>query len=228
MLCSFSGADSSGKSTAIAGVLNRAKGMGIQATSIWYRPGYSSSLTTLRKIVRRVRPGILPPPGQSTQRNATFARPGVSEAWLLTATLDALTQYGLRVRYLASVYDLLVCDRYLDDAFLDLELSFPNHLAWVRSARKALLFTSPKPDLAFLLHLNEQELDRRAAVKNEPFPDPEHTRSKRRERYVKLAASGRFVTIDAGRSPEEVHDSLWKHLIAHPKAPHQVRKVENF
>jgi hypothetical protein len=29
--------------------------------------------------------------------------------------------------------------------------------------------------------------------------------------------------IDASRSPEEVHASIWSHLIAHARAPKQLR-----
>lgn len=140
----------------------------------------------------------------------------------MAAILDGILHYGVRVRRLAATNDLLICDRYVTDALLDLEYAFPEQPLFIAAARRAFA-VAPRPDLAFLLHLDDDALNARAETKREPFPDPENTRAKRRQRYRELAASGDFVVIDASRSAEEVHASIWSHLIGHPRAPRQIR-----
>jgi len=219
MIVTLSGPDGVGKSTQLQLLLERARCCGWRASSMWYRPGYSDELDALRGLVRRIRPSVLPPPGRSSRREAVFAKRGVSEAWLAVAVVDACAQYGLRVRYLAAKNDLLICDRYVHDAILDIDLAFPNNVDLRSSARWALARCAPSPDVAILLVGDDVMLDCRARLKNEPFPDREDALKLRRSLYRALAGSGRFVVVDAGDDEQAVHRALWASVASHKRAP---------
>jgi dTMP kinase len=206
VLVTISGVDLAGKTTQLDALERWLAAEGVSMTRLWYRPGYSSALNRVRDAVRALRPSALPPPGPSNERDRVFARPGVKGAWIAMAIADSIAQYGFRVRVAMARYEVVLCDRYVDDAVFDFALRFPQVPSG--TLRRVFRAVSPPPDLAVLLVLPWEEVMRRLTLKDEPFPDPIEQRRQRYEGYQQLAARGDHLVVDATRSVESIQAEL--------------------
>ena len=215
-IITFSGVDCAGKSTQLDLLAQRLEAEGRGVRTLWFRPGYSDELDTLRAWVRRFRPDLLPRSdgAGASKRDEVFEKKGVRRSWVVMALVDALFQYALKLRIWQAREDVILCDRYLWDAELDLKLRFPELGPWVDRAMAGLNQVCPTPDASLLLVLSLEEAERRMAQKDEPFPDPDQTRQERYYRYMSLGSSGAFRVIDASQSREEVAEMIWGEVCA--------------
>ncbi len=204
----LSGVDCAGKSTQLELLRSALSARGQAVRVCWFRPGYGPELDALRRQLRRARGGALPQPGPSAARARAFGRPGVSELWLLLACLDALLQLAIKVRYWSLRGEVVICDRYLEDALIDLELRFPAQMARAGGVVRRVLRACPRPDAHFLLMLDESAQLTRMAAKQEPFPDAEPVRAARRARYDAWAGAVGAVVIDGAEAPRVIHARL--------------------
>ena len=214
-LIAISGVDCSGKTTQLERLAERLRREGYSTRVFWYRPGYSKNLDALRSIIRSIRRDALPPPGPNARRDAVFRDPRIKAAWIAVALADTLVELSLRLRYALTRGEVLLCDRYLFDGLLDLQLRFPNALP--NRAELILKSLCPCPDLHLLLSMPWEDVEVRRNQKNEPFPDPENLRSKRYDAYRTLAQSPGTTVVDATGTIDSVHDVIWsrvQHILA--------------
>lgn len=200
MLVAISGIDCAGKSTQIALLRAALEAQGSSVDVRWFRPGYSPLLDAARRVIRRLRAGALPRKDDAVARERVFARPGVRRAWARIALVDALLQYVVLVRLSLLRRNAVICDRYVEDAILDLDLRFPDLHVQTWLLARALRALSPRPRLSVLLMLTRDEMLRRMAVKREPFPDAPEVRESRFEAYTRMAAGRSFEVVDGGRA----------------------------
>ncbi len=206
----ISGVDGAGKSTQIERLVARFRELGQEPVVLWHRPGYSPELDAARRWVRGLLGrGVVPPPGPSARRERAFGRPGVRRAWLAVALLDTLAQHALKVRAHLAAGRVVICDRGLDDARLDLTLRFPDLAGWVEASWPGIRAVSPRPALRIMLLVEPGEALRRSEAKGEPFPDPPEVRHRRGQAYRKLAASGGYEVVDTTGPIEGVGEQIW-------------------
>jgi dTMP kinase len=211
MLISFSGPDCSGKSTQISLLAAALTARGHRCAVVWHRPGYSKLLNMARAAVRRLRPDALPSQGDAS-RDRAFSRPLLRRSWAAMGLADSCAHSSLRVRGLLVTSQTVICDRYVDDALLDLDLRFPEQALLKSPGAAFLRGLAARPQFSFLLLLPWKEIVLRAERKTEPFPDALDLRRVRYLRYQELAATGRYIVIDAARSAEEVHREILGHV----------------
>lgn len=217
-LITFSGVDSAGKSTQVDMLTSYLARRHTPSRVMWHRPGYSPLLDAVRAAIRRARPGALPPPGPSTQRQAAFSRPSVQRLWVGVALLDTISHL-MRIRWALARGRVVISDRYVADWMLDLDLHFPQLDAPSWPLARALRSVAPQPRVSLLLLLEWEEAARRAASKDEPFPDPPEVSRKRFDAYQQLAGSGRFHPIDAGGAADKVHEEILATLAPMLRSP---------
>lgn len=210
VLITFSGVDLAGKSTQLARTRQWLTESGYEVRCRWHRPGYSPGLDRARALVRALRPGALPPAGASPARERAFGRPGVRASWIAMACADTVVQHGMRTRADLAGGSVVLCDRYVQDGMIDLALRFRD----LPTQRLGALLSAicPKPDLAVLLMLPWDEIQRRLATKAEPFPDREDVRRARYDAYQRLAATGQYAIVPAEGSVDEVQVRIRKHI----------------
>lgn len=206
-LVAVSGVDCAGKSTQLALLEQALLARGERVRRVWFRPGYSREADALRAAVRRVRPGALPRAEVAVEARArAFARRDVRGAWVLAAAADVLLQCAVKARWALARGETLLCDRWLEDARIDLELRFPDEVG--AGTLDAVWARCPAPDVALLLMVDPEEIARRAALKAEPFADPPELRARRYQRYAELAATGRVQVVQAGRPIADVQREM--------------------
>lgn len=128
------------------------------------------------------------------------------------AIIDTSMTFVLRVRLLSALNRMVICDRYVDDAIVDLKLRFPLAAVDQRVSIRMLRRLAPRPALAVLFVLDWDEMLRRVEEKSEPFPDSPQIRRKRFDAYDALAGTDGYLTIDAARPIEEIHTEILETL----------------
>ncbi len=230
MLITVSGVDCAGKSTQIELLRQYFISIGKSCTVFWYRPGYSNEMQDLKKVIRPlldstcyIKRGFDKWRGREKNESIAGAADDAKSAeapkkhtvpaplWLSTAIIDTAVQWGLKLRWLCRKYDVVICDRYIEDAKLDLMLKYPQY-TWTDSTMQMLAKALPKPDRAFLLWIPADEMMKRAEIKQEPFPDDDHTRQMRYRAYEFVAEQDNIILIDAARSVDETHREMLGHL----------------
>lgn len=124
--------------------------------------------------------------------------------WLVTAFIDTVLQWGVVLRAQASRYDVVICDRYFEDAKLDIAFKYPQYV-FAESLFEPIRRAIPRPDVALLLMLPFETMCERSEAKNEPFPDSPKVRALRYRAYEFLADDGVYRVIDSTGSIEETH-----------------------
>ena len=124
--------------------------------------------------------------------------------WLVTAFIDTVLQWGVVLRAQASRYDVVICDRYFEDAKLDIAFKYPQYV-FAESLFEPIRRAIPRPDVALLLMLPFETVCERSDAKNEPFPDSPKIRALRYRAYEFLADDGVYRVIDSTGSIEETH-----------------------
>ena len=229
MLITFSGVDCAGKSTHIELLKQYFISQGKTCTVFWYRPGYSDELQKIKSFIRQSaqwahkihtdglnhflpsshhsNPDPIKSQDKSSDQAETHKLKAPAPLWLSTAILDTTLQWSVKLRYLLHKYDVVICDRYVEDAKLDLSFKFPN-LIWTDLTLDTLTHLFPKPDKSFLLMLPFDEMIHRAEMKNEPFPDDANTRKLRYRAYEFLADEDHISCIDASGDIQTTHQKI--------------------
>lgn len=207
-LITLSGVDCSGKTTQLELLTDACSSVGWRVKQVWFRPGYSDEMDTLRSIIRKASPNVMPRHTEVKAREQVFAKSGVSESWLVMALVDCFIQCACKIRFYMLQGFTVICDRFLEDAELDLFFRFPNLENIYGPSLRALRSLAPTPNHALLLNLPYELLDARIKEKDEPFPDPDDVRFLRWQEYQRLSTTGRFEPIDASPSITEVHSII--------------------
>ena len=107
----------------------------------------------------------------------------------------------------------MVCDRWLTDSLVDLELRYGRH----RGAEWILALLAPRPDLAILL-----EIDAATAARRKPRDQAERVFAEMERRYGETARRRGLAIIDARAPRREVSAALERlidQLLARSGAP---------
>lgn len=214
MIIAFSGVDCAGKSTQIKALENYFISKGKTCKVFWYRPGYSQEMQVCKKMIRKAASACLwvaeRAPKMLATRKAALDKVEsdvVSTAssktspdlrvpapiWLTTAFLDTILQWALKLRMYERRYDVVICDRYVEDARLDLFFKYPQY-RFTDDVMDRIEKILPEPDHSIMLWLPFDEMLRRVALKDEPFPDSDEVREKRYRAYDKISTVTRIDT----------------------------------
>jgi thymidylate kinase len=200
----LSGIDGSGKSTQLELIKDSLINDGKKVIFLWTRGGSTPGINALKKIIRIVAGNKLPPSGHSKKRDQMLATGWIQRIWITLAILDLLRIYGFSIRWQILRGNVVLCDRYLWDTYIDFKIMFPdikitNWLIW-----KILVKLSPIPNKAFLLVIPAELSEERCSNKYDPFPDTSDIRKIRYDLYERTSKLGHWDIIDANDSIETV------------------------
>jgi len=218
VIITFSGMDGAGKSTQIELLINRLNEEGYSTTKIWSRGGYTPGFVLLKSLLRKIMRKSVPPSGRSEERTRLITNPRMSRLWLSLAITDMIILYGINFRIQSLLGRIVTCDRYIDDTRLDFMLNFPLVRFEEMWLWKLLQWSTPKPDIAFLLLLPIKTSIERSKIKNEPFPDDELTLLNRLNAYSdsRLFLPSRYTLFDGGDSIDDIsahiNDKVFEYL----------------
>jgi len=168
MVVSFSGIDGSGK-TAHARALAEAFSLcELQARYFWCRGG-STGLLALASRARALLRGNrrASNPDAVLRRRRELSHPLLRWGWTWGVALDQVLSYLVGVHLRARTGKIVVCDRYIYDAAVEVLASLPKEDRVTRAAIAFMLRVVPRPDLGYLLDLEPS--DARARKPEEPW-----------------------------------------------------------
>lgn len=208
LLISFSGIESSGKSTQIARLMERAQAAGERPVKLWTRPGYTPTLEAGKRRLRRLRGRRSPEAGSGERASRAYPRRAegfrssfTRRLWLSLALLDLLWWYAVRVRLWRASGRTVVCDRYLADCRVDFRVNFPEDDVESGLLARLLTALAPRPDLALVLLLPLEDSLERSVGRERRFRENKEVLAQRHAAYESLAGERGVVALD-GRSPE--------------------------
>ncbi len=210
MIIVFSGTDGAGKSTQIERLMLALEDRGKKPVYLWSRGGYTPLFSRIKDLARVLLGKKLPKSGRSQAREKLLNKGFVSHMWLIIAIADLILLYGVYVRWLKARGKIVVCDRYIEDTYLDFKYNFgtsfnPNGILW-----KTLLMVSPEPDYAFLLTVPVDVSLYRSQIKNEPFPDSRETLEWRLTQYndESVFPANKFYRIDCQQDIDAIQELI--------------------
>ena len=197
LFITFEGIDGCGKSTQVKMLMDRLDGKNIESLLV-REPGGTRISEEIREVLLM-------------NRNDTMAKR--TEALLMTASRAQLTKEVIIPKLEAGTW--VIADRFKDSTLayqgggrgLDL-----NYLIQLNEFATYEL----DPDITFFIDVNAEEGNER---RNLNYPDRIEGagikfQEKVREQYLKLAHmySDRFVIIYGGKTPEEIHQTIWSEI----------------
>jgi thymidylate kinase len=208
VLVALSGMDGSGKSSAALELAARLEQRGRPTVVTWNRFAAESALLDLiaapvRRMLRRKGPIADPvatdgAPGDDAGHEAPGppARRG-PVAWVWVVVVAAANARSCRrAAALRRRGVVVVCDRWLADALVDLEVRYGRHPAAEWVLRRAV----PRPDVAVLL-----QIDAATSAQRKPGDQAASVLAAMARRYGSLAGEvGSIVAVDASRGRDEV------------------------
>ena len=205
----FSGIDSAGKSTQIRKLETHLLAKNKKVKVVWSRGGYTPIFNVLKNILRKSGRNVIPPPGESKQRDKSFDKKWVRFLWLNIALLDMVFFYSFYFRLLKILGYAIIADRYIWDTYIDFKLKFSEENFEKTILWKILIHLSSKPDLSFLLTIPVEESLHRSNLKNEPFSENLNQRKKRLNLYEDLIEKGKWGYIIDGLG---TIDDVWSNI----------------
>lgn len=203
MIIVFSGIDSSGKTTQIDIFEKECKRRKLRVRKIWGKGRGTPGVMLIKGIVRGDR-GMSAE--QKKEYRAKVYKNSKKRRLLLTASiLDLWWYFGIWYRLLNMFNNVLICDRYLWDTYIDFQSEFPefdidNWRIW-----KIATFLAPKPKHSFMFYISAEESYRRDQQKGDLTLDPIEVKVAKVDKYMKQMNSGKWeVIIDGTRERESI------------------------
>ena len=208
VLIVFSGLDNTGKSSQIQ-LIRDSISTDLSCQVIWGRLGYTPGFNMLKRILRRQNnfKVNIPNQGDIAERSKLFAKKNIRKAWLFIALLDFFLYYGVYLRILVWKNDFIVCDRYVLDSMVDLIVNFPEEKVFFLRFLQFIEVFLPKPNVSFLLLVDNETALMRSKEKNEPFPESREVYDLRRSLYQKYLPSQCNV-VDTSSSINDVNNEI--------------------
>jgi thymidylate kinase len=201
MIVSISGIDGSGKTLHARALAEAFETCAIRARTYWSRFG---SLGGPRAAGGVPRDALVASDTASSlaRRRRRLRHPLVRLAWLLYNLGGLVLRYNWRVRLRCWLGEVVICDRYVYDAVVEMEASLSDSPGLARLAGRILSGLCPRPEAAWLLDVPADLSVARQGDENRS-PSSAEELSRQRSAYLDLAAaSGLTVTTTRGR-PEE-------------------------
>ncbi len=203
-MITFSGIDCAGKSTQIARLREWCDQKGIESVVVWSRPGFTPGIAKLKTLLRGKKGGATEE-AKEIYREKVRKTGWKNKLYLQLSLWDMIFYYGITLRCMEKKGTVLLCDRYLQDARVDLKLRYQDYDFEKLCSWRLLQKVAKKPAVSFLFTIPAEEAIRRAKIKGEIGVDSDERRQMRMGYYEEQRQAGAWShVVDCMRSIEEI------------------------
>jgi len=201
LIVSFSGIDGSGKTVHVQSLVSAFEIAAIKSRTVWSRFG------SLAQKSDAGRPGAEKLRASDTatslaRRRRKLRHPVVRLGWLLYNLTGLVLRYNRQVRLRRWLGEVVICDRYIYDAVVEIGASLPDDPGLSRWAERVLTRLCPRPDVAWLLDVPADLSVERQADENRSIASCEEL-SRQRSGYLALAETYGLRLVATSSRPEE-------------------------
>lgn len=201
LIVSFSGIDGSGKTVHVQSLMSAFGTAAIKARTYWSRFG---SMAQKRDAGRpgpeKVR--ISDTATSLARRRRKLRNPALRLGWLLYNLTGLVLRYNRQVRLRRWLGEVVICDRYIYDAVVEIAASLPDNPGLSRRAEWLLTRLCPRPDVAWFLDVPADLSVERQADENRSMASCEEL-SRQRSIYMALAGTYGLKVLTTSSRPEE-------------------------
>ena len=202
----FSGLDCSGKSTQIKFLSNYLNLKNKKYFIFWSRGGYTPNIVRFKNFIRFLFKSYLPPVGNSPRRDKLLYNTSlIKKIWINLAIIDLLFFYSIFLRYKKLIVYNIICDRFIYDNKLNLEIEFTDYnisinLFWIFLKKIAI-----KYDFYFISVIPVTLAIQRSKNKYEPYPDTPEVLEIRKNKYLDYCKKNRdTIFIDGTKDINDI------------------------
>ena len=207
----FSGLDGSGKSEQIKMLSRALHELGVKHTIVYSRIGRSTEISAVRYFLGWLLQQI---DRKSYKYRTDWFKTAVISIFIRLSILDILLRYTILYRIKSIGRDIILCDRYIFDSYIDLvalhDMCEPdNILAWRLVER-----FSPPPSLSILLSISASEANKREQAREGMYVEQIKASLHREELYKELAQKGKWdIVIDGNASRHTIHQKVIREVL---------------
>jgi len=225
-LIAISGVDGAGKTTQARYLCRALERCAIRTRYVWSRPGSSLLSRRAIQLAEFIIGGLRHPPNDTNRQDSNDSNghpqkqscfnPGnrLHRAfWLGLVLLDCTYSFAVKVRFNLLTGHVVICDRYLPDAFADLASRFRDEGTANRLLLRLIAGICPKPDYPVLLDVEPNQAGFSPHHPGSGAAESESERSEARTLEA-FARRNRHTSIEASRDPELVSDQLVFHSLS--------------
>ena len=199
----FSGIDSSGKTTQIDMLIQYCKDNNIEVYKRWSKGRATPGVLWLKKVLSKDTGKDLNREEILEHREANWNNPKKKFMLLVASILDLWWFWGLYYRILNRRHKVFICDRYIWDTYVDFKTEFSeynvdNWILW-----RIAVFLAPKPRHSFMFYITAEESFKRDNDKGDPDRDELERKREKVKKYEKPMEQGKWDTIVSGMKTRE-------------------------
>lgn len=207
MLISFSGIDSSGKSTQIELLFKYCVQNNIKVKKIWGKARGTPGVEFIKKLVRKDRKMSFEE--KMEYREKIYKSSKKKKLLLIASILDLYWYFGIYYRLLNAFNKILICDRYIWDTYVEVKNGFSDIDIDKWFIWKLAVFISPKPKKSLMFVIPAQESLKRDIQKKDLSVDSLELKNKKINLYLDLIKQDKWETIIDGMKPiNEIHKDV--------------------
>ena len=200
-IVSFSGIDGSGKTVHVQSLVSVFEIAEVKAHRYWTRFGSSAQAINLGQTeLEKVR--ISDTATSLIRRRKKLRYPTVRSAWLIYNLISLILRYNFQVRLMRWLGGVVICDRYIYDAMVEISASLPEDSELSRRAEWLLTHLCPEPDVAWLVDVPADISVVRQADENQSLASCEEL-SRQRLMYQALAKTYHIRVLTTLGKPDE-------------------------
>lgn len=214
MIVSLSGIDGSGKTVHSRALQEAFEIAEVKARIYWSRFGSSAQNNGAdHKQMSENHPSDIA--ASLARRRQRLQHPLVRAGWLGLNLLASIMRFTVHVRFPRWFGGVIICDRYIYDAMVEINASMPGGSRWPATAERLLALVCPRPDAAWLLDVSPHLCVVRQAHEKGGAATCEEL-SKQRTMFHSLATTYGLRVLKTDRGLEEsssqvVHETLTKY-----------------